>query len=692
MGGGMLACVRGAAWYHPRTRPGAPYAVPAGSTSKCPEAVPGAPTEDSVERTSLESRDPKGGPAGAGFWITTALLSGAGSMAAVRFATPLTVDEKSTAALMFFVLPAVLIFLLSAIHRHVGTALAVLLPFVWLAAARDASDGLFLWLVPILTSGLILLAGWRAGGRTVKVVPPAASLVVGLAVLMWPAPVRPADGTRVLLIGIDGATWAVIDPLVREGKMPNLEGCLDGGHRARLRTLPSMFSPQVWSTLATGCPPSIHGIEGFDNLQQDFRVGRIWDQLRAEGRSFGLSGWYFTWPPPSDLGERDFVIPSTLAPDSRAFPPEYGFYWRIWAREVSWRQESVSYLDMGLNAFRLGVRLSTLRGAVVDVAGRRFGNRTPLDQAWRSRRLSAALQGDIFAGLVRSRRPEFAAILFNQVDKTSHLYWKFLRPDSFPEVTEAQAERYGLAIHQLYMEIDRNLGKILRSAPTDVSVVIVSDHGFQAMASRTAGQYCRIRTENVIAALGATADVFGTNLDQRVYLRATSTLEEERERVLAEVGGALRETRVSGETKPLFEVTRDGGTLVVGIAPRDAVPMEAAIILQGEKHPFRSLIRASAVARFSGVHDVDGIFVLSGPLASNAVLSDSLNVVDVAPTVAGLLGLPVSPVWTGRPALTGLSVSDLGVTEYPLPGQSGTPPPEKNQELREKLKAIGYLE
>ncbi len=404
----------------------------------------------SVNQAPGKHRGLRGGGAGVGSRVVAIVLCGAGSMAAVRFATPPTLDEKSTALLMFFVLPGILILLAGAVHRYLAVALAILLPFVWLAAARDASDNLFLWLIPILTSGLILLAGWLTGRKIMSMASPAASLIVGLAVLMWPAPARPPDGTRVLLIGIDGATWAVIDPLMREGKMPNLERCLDGGYRARLRTLPSMFSPQVWSTLATGCPPSVHGIEGFDNMQQDFRVGRIWDQMKAEGRSFGLSGWYFTWPPPSDLGERDFVIPSMMAPDSQAFPPEYGFYWRLWAREVSWRKETVSYFNVGLSAFRYGVRISTLRRALMDIAGRRFEKRTPLDQAWRSRTLSAALQGDIFAGLVRSRRPEFAAILFSQVDKTSHLYWKFYEPEAFPEVKAVEGERYGLAIRQLY--------------------------------------------------------------------------------------------------------------------------------------------------------------------------------------------------------------------------------------------------
>jgi len=65
---------------------------------------------------------------------------------------------------------------------------------------------------------------------------------------------------------------------------------------------------------------------------------------------------------------------------------------------------------------------------------------------------------------------------------------------------------------------------------------------------------------------------------------------------------------------------------------------------------------------------------------------------DVAPTIAALLGLPVSPSWTGRPALEGLSLDRVEIAEYPPPSAPAEAPVHIDEALKEKLRAIGYLD
>src|SRR3990172_9437248 len=44
-------------------------------------------------------------------------------------------------------------------------------------------------------------------------------------------------GPEVVLIGLDGADWNIIDPLVEAGRMPNLAALMKRGARGRLLTI-----------------------------------------------------------------------------------------------------------------------------------------------------------------------------------------------------------------------------------------------------------------------------------------------------------------------------------------------------------------------------------------------------------------------------------------------------------------------
>jgi hypothetical protein len=648
-------------------------------------------------RRSHEDADGRGGLRMTRRWATIAAVSAAASLWSVRVAAPDALDEKSTMLILFLVIPTVLILALAAASKRLGLALAVLFPFAWLAISMAHSDSVLLWFIPIAASATLLLTSRAAGPGRLRSAIMWASVLLAVGGIAWPGPGRSPGGTRLLLIGVDGATWNRIDPLIAEGRMPNLEKLLHGGHRARLRSLPSMFSPRVWSTIGTGCDPGVHGILAFDQRKSDFRVGTLWDRMKLDGRSFGLCGWYFTWPPEPGLAGTDFIIPSNIAPDARTFPPEYSFYRQLTeltgAGEKMGRRANLrSVASAGLRAWRNGLRLSTMRRAFVEVLARRLEHRGPLDVIWRNRVLSAALQADVFAHLVRTRRPELAAVLFTQVDHVSHRYWKYMEPEKFPEVTPDDQARYGQAIDRTYAEIDKGLGKILRSAPSETNVIIVSDHGFQAAYQKVAGQFCRIRTTRLIEALGCKDDLFGTNLDFDVFLRATSASASQAQDVLARVENTLGGAHLAGEEAPLLGLERQGESIRVWMLPRVLIKENERIEMGGKEYDFADLINARREAHYSGQHHPDGVYLLAGPAARTASDADSLNVLDVAPTAAAILDLPANPRWQGRPALKGPLFVGVGEADYPPPSQVHGAPKEMDKELKRKLRAIGYLD
>jgi len=113
--------------------------------------------------------------------------------------------------------------------------------------------------------------------------------------------------TRLLIVGLDGADWLILDPLLEQGKMPNLRRLIDHGVRAKLLTISPMLSPVIWTTIATGVEPGRHGILDFlvqkpdgtgrqpvTSLQR--RTPTFWEMLGDAGATVGVVGWWATWP------------------------------------------------------------------------------------------------------------------------------------------------------------------------------------------------------------------------------------------------------------------------------------------------------------------------------------------------------------------------------------------------------------
>ena len=73
---------------------------------------------------------------------------------------------------------------------------------------------------------------------------------------------KPVD-RDLLILGVDSFDWRLIDPLMKQGRMPNMRRLIDRGTRANLRTIRPILSPVIWTSIATGVKPSRHGIVDF---------------------------------------------------------------------------------------------------------------------------------------------------------------------------------------------------------------------------------------------------------------------------------------------------------------------------------------------------------------------------------------------------------------------------------------------
>src|SRR5262245_29003170 len=79
-------------------------------------------------------------------------------------------------------------------------------------------------------------------------------------------------GVKVAILGLDGADWEIIDPLMARGLLPNLARLKARGAWGNMKTLMPWLSPLLWTSVATGKSAEEHGIVDF--LIEDARTGQ----------------------------------------------------------------------------------------------------------------------------------------------------------------------------------------------------------------------------------------------------------------------------------------------------------------------------------------------------------------------------------------------------------------------------------
>ena len=108
-----------------------------------------------------------------------------------------------------------------------------------------------------------------------------------------------------IVVGWDGADWRLLDPLVAQGKLPNLAALLAKGRSWNLESYQPMASPLS----GRRSPPADaldHGVADFQEFDPKARIrfpsGRsrlvpaIWNLASAKGMTVGVVGWWATWP------------------------------------------------------------------------------------------------------------------------------------------------------------------------------------------------------------------------------------------------------------------------------------------------------------------------------------------------------------------------------------------------------------
>lgn len=290
----------------------------------------------------------------------------------------------------------------------------------------------------------------------------------------------------VVLIGLDGADWNIIDPLLAAGKLPNLAGLIEKGSRARLLTISPTLSPVIWTTIATGVKPERHGIVDFTAVNNDTgaavpvtsnlrRVPALWNILSDAGRSVGFVGWWASFPAEKVNG---YIVSDRIAYQLFGVKSDDSSQGKTWPTDAFDKIKPLIVVPQSVpDSFAARFLddpsvLQTTNPEYQDLL-RQF--KTILASGESYRKIAATLQSQY--------KPDVESVYIEGTDTIAHLFMRF-RPPLMPGVTSDEAHRFASVVDRYYVYADELVGEIVARHGPRATYVICSDHGFRTGQDR----------------------------------------------------------------------------------------------------------------------------------------------------------------------------------------------------------------
>lgn len=302
----------------------------------------------------------------------------------------------------------------------------------------------------------------------------------------------------VILIGLDGADWHIINPLIQQGKLPHLGQLIAEGSSGVLHTIKPTKSPVVWTSIATGKSMIKHGILDWafikkNNIEVPYsagerRVKAFWNILGEREQTVGVINWFCTFPPEevngylvSDrfrLSVIKYLFGETVTFPARLKKKIYPKVVRIKSKKYgrTIREEGIE--DYLQKSKRLNIPVPETRIPQV----MRFVTYMLQDKSIEN----------ISLFLLETAPVDLFATYLRLIDTTSHFGSIFISKDLRKKWVE-ENEKYGKPtpetekllyqemtsfIGPVYTYLDNVVGRIIEKAKENTTFIVVSDHGF----------------------------------------------------------------------------------------------------------------------------------------------------------------------------------------------------------------------
>lgn len=546
---------------------------------------------------------------------------------------------------------------------------------------------------------------------------------------------KASGGDKLLVVGLDGATFDLIRPLVEEQKLPTFARLLHTGAAGVLRSTIPALTPPAWVSSVTGVNPGKHAIFDFliDQKSQrarpasslDWRAESLWHTLNRAGRRVGVLNFPVTFPPFPISG---FMVSGMLTPgdsDDYVHPPE-----------------ALSWLKKELGSYRVGVDEGNL------IFHRRAAFLRDLEEI-------TDLHTEAALRLARQYQVDVLYVIFDGADRLQHYYWHEWSG-------RTGATRDGVsAIERHYQHLDRVLQRLMTEFDADRTAVY-SDHGFgelkvtvhidrwlvsegyarlahpatdgtpeeeRSLAERAAYRLGvgpalkRVVPRSIKRMLARSETSSAPKYDwsnTRAYFASQASqsirinLKGREPEGIVEPGAAYQElcrtliADVAGLRDPVsglkvFDSIHDRNEIFSGpwLEEADDLILVArpGHYLIGGDHPDLFGLPGSRNFRWTGCHRREGLFILSGPGIAPGGIDLAADITDIAPTLLYWLGLEIDRHLDGKVITAAFEAEfmvnhplNLTQREHPPTAPPAGERRRDQDDVMRRLREMGYLE
>ncbi len=528
---------------------------------------------------------------------------------------------------------------------------------------------------------------------------------------------------KVLMIGLDGATFTILGPMIDEGVMPVLGRLIREGVKGDLNSTRNPLTPPAWTSMVTGRSPHVHGIYDFLrpstmddgtvflnlNDSRDVKAETVWSMANRQGvRATALNFWGHAPAP-----EIDGYIASGFVPWKHL---RQGMHPKSLLDDVR-AMDQFDYKNLGMD---IGEEKKALQGLTDGEHDDWIELQSLRDTAWT----------DLCCHLMEKDRTGLTAVVLDGPDKLQHLFWRFVDPayaDSDDSEWFAQIRERCIGF---FRQLDRNIERMVDAAGPDTDIFFTSDHGFgdtvefvylnewlgrngylawkhddvgdtaQLTPDKIKNHlsmvdwqntlaYCPTPSSNAIYVKRAKGDSHGVKDGE--YLDFVLEL---RDKLLA-----YRDPADNGQVFVGVDTNKLEGTPYVEPSPDLTVHLR--------DHGFVSILKSTDVViprkEADGTHRPNGIFIGYGPSFASGATIEPIDILDMTPLMMYLLGLPVPNDLEGKVPEAALASSTMAerqvesgdatkATDTASGANRAEPTEEEREALLKQMKILGYMD